>query len=75
MHLKHEFYVDVGKQCYTENKYDNTISIYKTINILALFISFKLFMKLLKFFNFIIHFHFSKEKFWHVKILKLKTNK
>ena len=48
MHLNHDFYVVVGKQCRIENAYTvtNTISLYKLIQIILLFSCFKLVMKL-----------------------------
>ena len=46
MHLNHDFYVVVGKQCRTENVYTghqyNIFILYELTNVLLLFICFKL---------------------------------
>ena len=44
MHLNHDFYVVVGKQCRTEMRrwVTNTISLYKLTNVLLIFICFVL---------------------------------
>ena len=49
MHLNHNFFVVVGKQCRTENAYmghANTVSLYKLTNVHLLFIFFKLVLSL-----------------------------
>ena len=47
MHLNHDFYFVIGKQCRTENAY--TGHQYKLTNVVSLSISYKLVMKLMKF--------------------------
>ena len=71
MHLNHNFYVVVGKQCRTENAYKvtNTKSLYKLTNVLLLFICFKLVIKLMEF---LIYFHLQKNTF--IMLTRTKTS-
>ena len=50
MHLNHDLYVVVGKQCRTENgtRVTNTMSLYKLTNVLLLSICLELDMKLIQ---------------------------